>query len=224
MRGTKVSNHLHCRPTTVVDGSHNVSRWMTWLPISLKNAAKCDKWYQLQNLSITESLNANGAWKKTPVVQLQACHVLSVEQKPIKYNQILCLVCAVRTRRCSGSFCARLCERDNGANRSWQLCLIRHSHCRSLLHVSGIRAPKEQALQIQPLVCVCAAHTHTRVQKTSGIFKQFSRFFVVGEQVSKTSASAAKVTLLSNWFTDLSVAGLPAELKHIIQRRKRKQP
>lgn len=25
-------------------------------------------------------------------------------------------------------------------------------------------------------------------------------------------------------FTDLSVAGLPAELKHITQRRKRKQP
>ena len=23
----------------------HVSRWMTWLPISLKNAAKCDKWY-----------------------------------------------------------------------------------------------------------------------------------------------------------------------------------
>jgi len=57
-----------------------VSRWMTWLPISLKNAAKCDKWYQLQNLSITESLNANGAWKKTLVVQLQACHV-SVSNK-----------------------------------------------------------------------------------------------------------------------------------------------
>jgi hypothetical protein len=34
----------------VDNGSHNVSRWMTWLPISLKNAAKCDKWYQLQNL------------------------------------------------------------------------------------------------------------------------------------------------------------------------------
>jgi len=59
-----------------------VSRWMTWLPISLKNAAKCDKWYQLQNLSITESLNANGTWKKALVVQLQVCHVLSVEQKP----------------------------------------------------------------------------------------------------------------------------------------------
>ena len=32
----------------VDDGPNNVSRWMTWLPISLKNAAKCDKWYELQ--------------------------------------------------------------------------------------------------------------------------------------------------------------------------------
>ena len=48
-------------------GNPNVSRWMTWLPISLKNAAKCDKWYQLQNHSITESLNANGArWRSFP--------------------------------------------------------------------------------------------------------------------------------------------------------------
>jgi hypothetical protein len=78
----KNKNLFFCRPTTVVDGSHNVSRWMTWLPISLKNAAKCDKWYQLQNLSITESLNANGTWKKALVVQLQVCRVLSVEQKP----------------------------------------------------------------------------------------------------------------------------------------------
>lgn len=84
-----------CRPTTVDDGSHNVSRWMTWLPISLKNAAKCDKWYQLQNLSITESLNANGTWKKILVVQLQVCHDLSVEQKPRK-----------KTRFFSGRFCA----------------------------------------------------------------------------------------------------------------------
>ena len=81
-----------CRTTTVVDGSHNVSRWMTWLPISLKNAAKCDKWYQLQNLSITESLNANGAWKETLWVQLQACHV-SVSNKNQNFKkQILCLV------------------------------------------------------------------------------------------------------------------------------------
>lgn len=52
---------LFCRLTPVEHGSHNVSRWMTWLSISLKNAAACDKWYQLQNHSITESLNANGA-------------------------------------------------------------------------------------------------------------------------------------------------------------------
>ena len=59
----------------VVDhGSHNVSRWMTWLSISLKNAAACDKWYQLQNHSITESLNANGAWEKPFVGHPRACH------------------------------------------------------------------------------------------------------------------------------------------------------
>jgi len=28
-----------------------VSRWMTWLPISLKNAAKCDKQCELQTVS-----------------------------------------------------------------------------------------------------------------------------------------------------------------------------
>ena len=55
---------------------------MTWLPISLKNAAKCDKWYQLQNHSITESLNANGAWEK-PLLAIPVHAVsLSVEQKP----------------------------------------------------------------------------------------------------------------------------------------------
>ena len=67
---------LHfCRPTTVADGSHNVSRWMTWLPISLKNAAKCDKWYQLQNHLITESLNAKGAREKLLVGHPRACRI-----------------------------------------------------------------------------------------------------------------------------------------------------
>jgi hypothetical protein len=53
--GNKKTQHTLqqiCRSTTVDDGSNNVSRWMTWLPISLKNAAKCDKWYQLQNHSL----------------------------------------------------------------------------------------------------------------------------------------------------------------------------
>lgn len=110
---------------------------MTWLPISLKNAAKCDKWYQLQNLSITESLNANGTWKKALVVQLQVYHDLSVEQKPkikktlyslvfseaVKFcraKQILCLAkinfSKILFCRCSGSpkqFCTCLCKCDN---------------------------------------------------------------------------------------------------------------
>jgi len=50
-----------------------VSRWMTWLPISLKNAAKCDKWYQLQNHPITESLNAKGAREKLFTSEPRAC-------------------------------------------------------------------------------------------------------------------------------------------------------
>ena len=47
---------------------------MTWLSISLKNAAACDKWYQLQNHFITESLNANGAWEKPFVGHPRACY------------------------------------------------------------------------------------------------------------------------------------------------------
>jgi hypothetical protein len=37
---------------------------------SLKNAAKCDKWYQLQNHSITESLNAESLEPESPIVSL----------------------------------------------------------------------------------------------------------------------------------------------------------
>ena len=73
---------------------------MTWLPISLKNAAKCDKWYQLQNLSITESLNANGTWKKALVVQLQVYHDLSVEQKPKIKKTLYSLVFSEAVKFC----------------------------------------------------------------------------------------------------------------------------
>ena len=86
--------------STFEHGSHNVSRWMTWLPISLKNAAKCDKWYQLQNLSITESLNANGTWKKALVVQLQVYHDLSVEQKPKIKKTLYSLVFSEAVKFC----------------------------------------------------------------------------------------------------------------------------
>jgi len=53
---------------------------MTWLPISVKNAAKCDKWYVLQNHPITESLNAKGAREKPLVGDPRACRKLSVEK------------------------------------------------------------------------------------------------------------------------------------------------
>jgi len=63
-----------------------VSRWMTWLPISLKNAAKCDKWYQLQNHSITESLNAKGAWEKLFTSHPRACRISVSNKKPSPFT------------------------------------------------------------------------------------------------------------------------------------------
>jgi hypothetical protein len=124
------TNKLKCRPTTVDDGSHNVSRWMTWLPISLKNAAKCDKWYQLQNHSITESLNANGMCKHEVSLQLHICH-LQCRTKTKNY-QIAESVLDIFERicRCSGSFCAHLCGLNKRANQlvclSYFLSLLKH--------------------------------------------------------------------------------------------------
>lgn len=61
---------------------------MTWLPISLKNAAKCDKWYQLQNHSITESLNAKGAWEKLFTSHPRACHISVSNKNPSTKKKI----------------------------------------------------------------------------------------------------------------------------------------
>jgi len=82
-------------------GFHNVSRWMTWLPISLKNAAKCDKWYQLQNHSITESLNANGAREKSSPDHPRACRISQCRTKTQSFQKSLGLcgrrVCVLHT-------------------------------------------------------------------------------------------------------------------------------
>lgn len=87
-----------CRSTIIVEhGSHNVSRWMTWLSISLKNAAACDKWYQLQNHSITESLNANGAWEKPFVGHPRACRI-SVSNKQKQKNNTFGIKFLLKTR------------------------------------------------------------------------------------------------------------------------------
>ncbi|CCD16575.1 unnamed protein product [Trypanosoma congolense IL3000] len=80
---------------------------MTWLPISLKNAAKCDKWYQLQNHHIAQSLNANGAWEKLfRVIPVHATFSVSTNKKTTAalffslslMMSRVCGVCAVCSR------------------------------------------------------------------------------------------------------------------------------
>jgi hypothetical protein len=146
-----------CRACAVQQAQHNVSRWMTWLPISLKNAVKCDKWYQLQNLSITESLNAKGAREKFLVDQPRACR----------------------------SQC-----------RSKTTTETTYFH-----EVSGFAA---FSVALSGDSCVVAA----------------------GRKNASSAKSTSKPmkTNITLCFTDLSTAGPPAELKHITQRRKRKQP
>jgi hypothetical protein len=119
---------------------------MTWLPISLKNAAKCDKWYQLQNLSITESLNANGALKKPPVVNSEHA-MISVSNKNQKKQSRFC---AWRDEKCKFQllsvqwlFCAYLRGRDNERN---PLCFW-SSVCEvPLFREGGSRAGFQEAL------------------------------------------------------------------------------
>ena len=80
----------HISHICVEHGFHNVSRWMTWLPISLKNAAKCDKWYQLQNHLITESLNAKGAREKLLVSDPRACRIAQCRKTTIYIINVVC--------------------------------------------------------------------------------------------------------------------------------------
>ena len=173
---------------SVDDGLHNVSRWMTWLPISLKNAAKCDKWYQLQNHPITESLNAKGAREKLSQVNPVHAISLSVEQtsnrrRPLPSNgaryfdyKSLGFVGAHRTRKCATR------ARSPGG------------------------CPDESPLVICLKWATTTQHTNNEHRKLTAL----------------NTCSSGR--LLIALFTDLSVAGPPAELKHITQRRKRKQP
>jgi hypothetical protein len=155
-------------------GPNNVSRWMTWLPISLKNAAKCDKWYQLQNHSITESLNANGAWEKLFMSDPRACRI-SVSNKKNQYSPLLVGI----------EYCAFFQQEP----------------------ISGRNAV---------------------IRIRSDLVLLGSFIFGWGEldepRKNNQRVSMCCAFFLCNSFTDLSAAGLPAELKHITQRRKRKQP
>jgi hypothetical protein len=88
--------------------------------------------YQLQNLSITESLNANGARKETLVFNSEHA-MISVSNKNQTKRQILCLMCVhfppeKDARRCSGSFNKTFVPTFVGAIRSKNTC-ARGTHC-----------------------------------------------------------------------------------------------
>ena len=180
---------LHRYSILVDDGLHNVSRWMTWLPISLKNAAKCDKWYQLQNHPITESLNAKGAREKLSQVNPVHAVSLSVEQTSNR-------------RRPLPSNGARYFDYKSlgfvGGRTHTQVC--------DAISRSPGGCPDESPLVICLKWATTTQHTNNEHRKKTALNTCSSR------------------RLLIALFTDLSVAGPPAELKHITQRRKRKQP
>ena len=165
-----------------------MSRWMTWLPISLKNAAKCDKWYQLQNHSITESLNANGAREKPPTAIPVHAVSLSVEQKP-NPQKSLGLSRLVSVQQCA--------HRDGG--RVVTPNSTRHTVDSWVIHKS----------------------LYSRSLRRGGPHSSSP-----AQGARSTSETSNLHLLLTNFsfVTDLSAAGSPAELKHITQRRKRKQP
>jgi hypothetical protein len=155
-------------------GFHNVSRWMTWLPISLKNAAKCDKWYQLQNHSITESLNANGAREKPSTAIPVHAVSLSVEQKP------------------------------NSTKESWLVRTMCNNVCSCGRVVTPSQPSKRRFMGNLPS-CFCLNQPF-------------------GGDFDKSTSVTTCLNQTTSFVTDLSAAGSPAELKHITQRRKRKQP
>ena len=94
-------------------------------------------------------------------------------------------------------------------------------------------APPKITLGLFDFVCPkIFGRTSGRIKKTKIIatFVPFLTHPKAGTAPSLGSATRSleklskKQSIPQLWFTDLSAAGLPAELKHIIQRRKRKQP
>lgn len=166
---------------------------MTWLSISLKNAAACDKWYQLQNHSITESLNANGAWEKPFVGHPRACHS------------------QCRTNKKSTQLRSHPFTRMRGPTGS--PLLNQEPELRRGAHIYMWRAA------VWLGVC-CVPHALRRVSWGSSWPRGRRSQTCSKRNIAFSLCATTKILL----FTDLSMAGLPAELKHITQRRKRKQP
>lgn len=187
-RGVRASR---ADPMLSEHGFHNVSRWMTWLPISLKNAAKCDKWYQLQNHSITESLNANGAREKPSTAIPVHAASLSVEQKPNLTKEPWFVAFFFSS---SGM---------KGAAAEWLPRIHRQTVGSWVIQTSSKKG------------CVWRVRVARRVRASRLLFSTSEKFFF-----GKFCAWQKQTSFV----TDLSAAGSPAELKHITQRRKRKQP
>lgn len=171
---------------------------MTWLSISLKNAAACDKWYQLQNHFITESLNANGAWEKPFVGHPRACHTQcrTNKKKKTKKGNLFFLL--------SVFFFSK---QESGLRRGGGFCASRAAVW------LGVCCVACALLRARSLAARLAQPNKTFLKKEKTL-----RFFLIFKKIKKIS------TFCLFLFTDLSMAGLPAELKHITQRRKRKQP
>ena len=197
---------------------------MTWLPISLKNAAKCDKWYQLQNHSITESLNAKGAWEKLFKSHPRACRTSSVSNNKNPKEE-------------GGTK-----KRDGGRNplylslslpiRAWVVEAQRWMKKKES-GVAGERGVLPLYLSLLLFLFLRFAPVFARGKKENtrgGGFSFFSYFSFSRGRGTKPEKKQQKTAMFFTHFffrtsfTDLSAAGLPAKLKHITQRRKRKQP
>lgn len=72
--------------------------------------------------------------------------------------------------------------------------------------------------------CMCFAHICISAPSLSHYNIHYTYIYACTGKKERVLYSPTKHTPRQPLFTDLSVAGLPAELKHITQRRKRKQP
>jgi hypothetical protein len=204
---------------------------MTWLPISVKNAAKCDKWYVLQNHPITESLNAKGAREKLFASDPRACRMLSVEQTK-KHSEAL------------------LGKRAFGPLASGRRFVVSRSCPSGLVLVGAIRGslafpfdlgkerkrPKINTPRLQSSLGTSSFRGLSSAEKGGNAKhkQQISEFLndlpdaflhCLHSKLSLARSAFRGTEMKTNQiFTDLSTVGLPAELKHITQRRKRKQP
>ncbi|CCD15096.1 unnamed protein product [Trypanosoma congolense IL3000] len=263
---------------------------MTWLPISLKNAAKCDKWYQLQNHHIAQSLNANGAWEKLfRVIPVHATFSVSTNKKTTAalffslslMMSRVCGVCAVCSRDVFENGVRRVRVPSSPINISCRqegespVCVLWCCYVRVrrvvcgmcvevwslwhegrvcllwggvLLHFVPLETRPLSRLPSFPLRVIIAASFHPCRSRTPPLPPPVftSKLFELKRQSGDVAweggflPSSAVLTphcgtgvcmsahpqefIYVYMLTDLSVAGPPAKLKHITQRRKRKQP